>query len=52
MNAEGFTARNDLNLILENSDIVVLQKNYEYMFWSILAAGTVLVAMNIAPNRN
>ena len=33
--------------ILNDSDIVVLQKNYDYLFWSILAAGTVLVAMNI-----
>jgi hypothetical protein len=33
--------------ILNDSDIVVLQKNYNYLFWSILAAGSVLVAMNI-----
>jgi hypothetical protein len=33
--------------ILKDSDIVVLQKNYEYLFWSILAVGTVLVAMNV-----
>lgn len=33
--------------ILSDSDIVVLQKNYNYLFWSILAAGTVLVTMNI-----
>ena len=32
--------------ILRDSDIVVLQKNYDYLFWSILATGTVLVAMN------
>ena len=34
--------------ILNDSDIVVLQKNYNYLFWSILAAGSVLVAMNIS----
>jgi hypothetical protein len=34
--------------ILKDSDIVVLQKNYEYLFWSILAVGSVLVAMNVA----
>jgi len=34
--------------ILNDSDITVLQKNYDYLFWSILAAGTVLVTMNIA----
>lgn len=33
--------------ILNDSDIVVLQHNYNYLFWSILAAGTVLVTMNI-----
>lgn len=36
-----------LHNILKDSDIVVLQKNYDYLFWSILAAGTVLVSMNI-----
>ena len=36
--------------ILNDSDIVVLQKNYDYLFWSILAAGSVLVAMNIVKN--
>jgi hypothetical protein len=41
-------AGNDnIDNILTDSDIVVLQKNYSYLFWSILAAGTVLVAMNI-----
>jgi hypothetical protein len=33
--------------ILNDSDIVVLQKNYNYLFWSILAVGSVLVTMNI-----
>ena len=33
--------------ILKDSDIVVLQKNYDYLFWSILATGAVLVSMNI-----
>jgi hypothetical protein len=33
--------------ILNDSDITVLQKNYDYLFWTILATGTVLVAMNI-----
>ena len=32
--------------ILNDSDITVLQKNYDYLFWSILATGTVLVAIN------
>jgi hypothetical protein len=33
--------------ILDNSDIKVLQQNYNYMFWSILAIGTVIISMNI-----
>ena len=36
--------------ILNDSDITVLQKNYEYLFWSILAAGTVLITMNMSKN--
>jgi archaellum component FlaC len=45
----GALAGNDNNIdnILTDSDLIVLQKNYGYLFWSILAAGTVLVAMNI-----
>lgn len=37
-----------LQNILSDSDIVVLQKNYSYLVWSILAAGAVLITMNIA----
>jgi len=33
--------------ILKDSDIIVLQKNYEYLFWSILTVGALLVTMNI-----
>ena len=36
-----------LDRILDDSDIVVLQKNYDYLLWSILAAGVVLVSMNL-----
>ena len=43
----GIAENSTTNNILNDSDIVVLQKNYEYLFWSILAAGTVLVSMNI-----
>ena len=38
---------NNIENILNDSDIVVLQENYNYLFWSILAAGTVLLSMNI-----
>ena len=37
--------------ILNDSDIVVLQKNYSYLFLTILATGTVLVTMNIAKKQ-
>ena len=33
--------------IVHDSDINVLKENYNYLFWSILAVGTVLVSMNI-----
>lgn len=41
----------NINNILKDSDIVVLQKNYDYLFWSILAAGAVLVSMNIVKKQ-
>ena len=43
----GITSDGNINSILKDSDIVVLQKNYDYLFWSILATGSALVAMNI-----
>ena len=42
---------NGIQNILKDSDIVVLQKNYDYLFWSILAAGTVLVSMNVVKKQ-
>jgi len=42
----GIVSDGNINNILKDSDIVVLQKNYDYLFWSILATGSVLVAMN------
>jgi hypothetical protein len=47
---DGDTSGNIQN-ILKDSDIVVLQKNYDYLFWSILAAGTVLVSMNVVQKQ-
>ena len=41
------TDSSNIENILKDSDITVLQKNYDYLFWSILATGTVLVTMNI-----
>jgi len=45
------TSNSSMTRILNDSDIVVLQKNYSYLFWSILATGTVLVTMNIAKKQ-
>jgi hypothetical protein len=33
--------------VLTDSDINILKDNYNYLFWSILAAGTVIVSMNV-----
>ena len=46
-NAQIKNFTSNIDRILVDSDIVVLQKNYDYMFWSILAAGTLLISMNI-----
>jgi hypothetical protein len=38
---------NGLSNIVNESEIIVLQKNYNYMFWSIIATATLLITMNI-----
>ena len=45
---KNFDANTNVDGILLNSDITVLQQNYSYMFWSILAIGTVIISMNIS----
>jgi len=42
-----FNLHNNTENILQDSDIVVLQKNYDYLFWSILAAATIILTMNV-----
>ena len=42
---------NGIDNILNDTDIMVLQKNYSYLFWSIIAIGTVIVSMNIVKKR-
>jgi hypothetical protein len=37
--------------VLTNSDINILKENYNYLFWSILAAGTVIVSMNVLKGK-
>jgi len=46
---EGFgnKRKNNIDNLLTDSDITVLQQNYDYLFWSILATGTVLVSMSV-----
>jgi len=51
-NIEGMTTMNkklslnDINGMLTNTDLIVLQENYSYMFWSILAVGILIVTIN------
>ena len=42
---------NNIDNILKDSDIVVLQKNYDYLFWSIIATATVLISINVVKNN-
>jgi hypothetical protein len=44
---ESFVNNYSIQSILKDSDIVVLQKNYEYLFWTILAAASLIIAMNV-----
>jgi len=37
---------NDLNGMLSDSDLIVLQENYSYIMWSILAVGILTVTIN------
>ena len=41
---------NDLNGMIGDSDLVVLQNNYQYIMWSILAVGLVTVTINTMKN--
>ena len=51
-NIESFLVNNNIDKIVQESDIDVLQKNYEYLLWSILAAGSVIVAMNMTKSES
>jgi hypothetical protein len=42
---------NNITNILKDTDIIVLQKNTSFLFWSILTVGIVLISINII-NRN
>ena len=51
-NIEGMTSMNkklslnDINGMLSDTDLIVLQENYSYMLWSILAVGVLIVTIN------
>jgi len=48
---ESFINNYSVESILKDSDIIVLQKNYEYLFWTILAAASLIIAMNIVKKK-
>ena len=41
---------NNLDNMLQDTDLVVLQENYKYLCWSILAATSVLIYVNVSNN--
>jgi hypothetical protein len=36
----------DINGMLTDTDLIVLQENYSYIFWSILALGVLTITIN------
>jgi hypothetical protein len=38
----------NLDNMIEDTDLIVLQENYKYLCWSILAAASVLVFVNVS----
>jgi 2,4-dienoyl-CoA reductase-like NADH-dependent reductase (Old Yellow Enzyme family) len=45
-NSEKILTMNDINSMLSDTDIRVLQENYSYIFWSILAVGLLTITVN------
>jgi hypothetical protein len=43
---EGMENMNDLQGMLTDSDLIVLQENYNYILWSILAVGVLTITVN------
>jgi hypothetical protein len=41
-----YITMNDINSMLSDTDITLLQENYSYIFWSILAIGLLTVTIN------
>ena len=38
---------NDINGMLSDTDLIVLQANYKYIMWSILAVGLLTITINV-----
>ena len=47
MNVEGMTNMMTLNSMLSDADLRLLEENYGYIFWSILAVGVISTTINI-----
>jgi hypothetical protein len=50
MNGQNFTNpinMNDINGMLSDADLIVLQANYKYIMWSILAVGLLTITINV-----
>jgi hypothetical protein len=45
-NIEGMKTMNDINGMLNDTDLQVLQSNYNYVMWSILAVGILTITIN------
>ena len=45
-NSDKILTMNDVNSMLSDTDIRVLQENYSYIFWSIVAVGLLTVTVN------
>jgi hypothetical protein len=43
---EGMLGMNDINTMVSDSDLNVLKNNYQYIFWSILALGAIIITIN------
>jgi hypothetical protein len=43
---------NDVNGMLADTDILILQENYSYVLWSVLAVGLLTVTINMMSARN
>ena len=43
---------NDVNGMLADTDIIILQENYSYVLWSVLAVGLLTVTINMMSARS